>query len=553
MSEIISIDRKTSSKSLFKISWQVTKWCNYRCSYCINFPEKKVNSEALENFRLLEKKHPTIDTLLQKAEEINNYINTIKKDVQLDLIGGEVTFIDWIKIFSEKITTNKLLAVKITTNLSNKLEYYENLKKYFESRNIQFILSVSMHASQIKDFDNFCMKAIKVATSVSVVINEDNEEETLKNINRLKELGYSKKIKINLDRNNISKELSSKLKELENKENNNKNLATKFIVTYDDGKKEELTKIQILSLIKSKKIDLNHKWKCRAFPRFKNGRGFVLGSCAFLTKNSDGLVVDKDGYILCGSKFECSFCNIDSLKKAPDIKYGKTIAEEEERLSKIINLKKIKEIADVKHKDEVIYKWYITRNNEDLKDIEYYKNQATKIKNNFSINENNFIYLKKGDDVDLNEILPIFDGTNSKFVFFTNLSKNTKYYINLIKKFNVELVMIGDANKHKNKIKKIGSVKIENKKTETSEISNKPLLTVNGALTVLSKQQLLSVLKKYDFSPKGFVCHKQKIIVYKFDNFEAPKCDCLDERCSKEDCSIKFKLIKSLTMMDFKT
>ena len=124
--------------NFFVISWYITGWCNYNCPYCIN-------SDLRCNW---------IDesVIIQRAENLNNLINNNLKDknISLKLLGGEVTYYSLERIL-DKIT--KLDKVSLITNLSQPVEYFIDLAKYLDKREIKFVLICSKH-EQNKDFDN---------------------------------------------------------------------------------------------------------------------------------------------------------------------------------------------------------------------------------------------------------------------------------------------------------------------------------------------------------------------------------------------------------------
>ena len=82
MDDIVEIIRNDDT---FKISWKMTNWCNYRCSYC--YMSKSV-SETITNT-------PT-EHLLKIAGELDNIIKKQAngRNITLHLIGGEVGYFD---------------------------------------------------------------------------------------------------------------------------------------------------------------------------------------------------------------------------------------------------------------------------------------------------------------------------------------------------------------------------------------------------------------------------------------------------------------------------
>ena len=142
-----------NNERLFTIKWRLTEWCNYRCSYCLR--KFKGQNTKLDELKIL-----------KTAPQVNRLIEEADKGVKLNLIGGEVTFLDLKKIIS-LVTSNNLKRIHITTNFSNKLEYYIDLANYLKSRNIQLSMNVSYH-NEYSNLDDFVDKANKFKNSVDL-------------------------------------------------------------------------------------------------------------------------------------------------------------------------------------------------------------------------------------------------------------------------------------------------------------------------------------------------------------------------------------------------
>lgn len=142
-----------NNERLFTIKWRLTEWCNYRCSYCLR--KFKGQNTKLDELKIL-----------KTASQVNRLIEEADKGVKLNLIGGEVTFLDLKKIIS-LVTSNNLKRIHITTNFSNKLEYYIDLANYLKSRNIQLSMNVSYH-NEYSNLDDFVDKANKFKNSVDL-------------------------------------------------------------------------------------------------------------------------------------------------------------------------------------------------------------------------------------------------------------------------------------------------------------------------------------------------------------------------------------------------
>ncbi len=134
-----------NSEKMFTIKWRLTDWCNYRCSYCLR-KFKGQDSILNEN------------KILTTAIYVNRLIDEAGMDVKLNLIGGEITFLNLKKILSVLKSPN-LKKVHITTNFSNKLTYYVDLANYLLERNIMLSMNVSYH-NEYAELDEFIKKAI---------------------------------------------------------------------------------------------------------------------------------------------------------------------------------------------------------------------------------------------------------------------------------------------------------------------------------------------------------------------------------------------------------
>lgn len=164
--EDIKVLRKR--KGMFLINWIMTRWCNYNCSYC--------NLKKDNTIKLIEIK--------KIARKINWLINNqIKENVYLKLGGGEISFLPLEEILNY-IDSPFVKKIHITTNLSNNIEYYLNLRKFCNKRNIELVISASCHIEQIDNIDNFLEKA-KYVSMVSFVWDEKYKDENLKIINYL--------------------------------------------------------------------------------------------------------------------------------------------------------------------------------------------------------------------------------------------------------------------------------------------------------------------------------------------------------------------------------
>ena len=199
MEDIVEVKRNDNT---FKISWKMTNWCNYRCSYC--YMSKSV-SETITN--------TPIEHLLKIANEINNIIEKQAngRNITLHLIGGEVGYFDLIKIL-DCIKSKKLTQLIIATNFSSDIRYWYKLLRYCNSRNCWLNIIASLHLEQCNT-EEF-MKKIKIMVNharIKCVINDNNVEQYKKIFSNLK--GVVIQPTLERDKNNTNSEVSKKTKE----------------------------------------------------------------------------------------------------------------------------------------------------------------------------------------------------------------------------------------------------------------------------------------------------------------------------------------------------
>jgi len=166
MKDIVSIERNSV---LFKFSWKMTNWCNYRCSYCYMANNVK---NAVEN--------TPKENLLTIAKNIDNLAKTYfpEKPFMLHLIGGEVGYFNLIEVL-EQIESKQLKKVLIVTNLSSSLDYWLRLRDYCENRGCEFTITASMHL-EFCDPDEFMQKLSRInqgnnrRSRAKCVVNDEN-------------------------------------------------------------------------------------------------------------------------------------------------------------------------------------------------------------------------------------------------------------------------------------------------------------------------------------------------------------------------------------------
>lgn len=160
----------------FTIHWKLTEWCNYRCEYCF----QRDNDRTWRDYA----------TVCSAADKINAFIDKINKPTKLFLIGGEVTYYDLIDLLEKHLTSRNIFKINLTTNLSKDLEFFQNLKNYCLSRNIELMLTASMHLSQIKNIDEFIDKCVSLNCGINSVLGNDNAVNLLSVLQKLVDRNY---------------------------------------------------------------------------------------------------------------------------------------------------------------------------------------------------------------------------------------------------------------------------------------------------------------------------------------------------------------------------
>lgn len=160
---------KARSTNIFKLSWELTRACNYRCPYCYQQGHQEYQ---LEN---------TQETMEAEAKGISLLLDEIKRPTHLHLIGGEPTLYDLLPIL-KSMTTPYLYSCIIVSNFSRPLEYYTEIIEYCNSRKISMTYLASFHIEETeprKHTRPFIEKviALKNVVRVKVVVTPENMED----------------------------------------------------------------------------------------------------------------------------------------------------------------------------------------------------------------------------------------------------------------------------------------------------------------------------------------------------------------------------------------
>ena len=140
--QIIKVqDPKYVTEKIYSVTWEITKKCNYKCSYCDIFGEYSQEDS-------------TDETILF----INNFGKN--RNLRVTLFGGEPT------THPNLVTILKKLKNKVSlfTNMSESIEYYEDLIKV--NPNIEIL--ATYHPSKVDFF--YFFKKIKILSKKNTVI-----------------------------------------------------------------------------------------------------------------------------------------------------------------------------------------------------------------------------------------------------------------------------------------------------------------------------------------------------------------------------------------------
>jgi len=166
MNKIIKIDK---NNKYFNVSWKMTLWCNQKCSYCFQNHTKWREYAEICNV----------------ADKLNIILNTIDEDINLQFVGGEVTYYNLIDLLQNHLTSKNIKTISIVTNFSNTIDYFNDLNKYCKQNNISLSLVISYHPEYIT-IENLIDKISKLDSSIK--ISHINFVVTNENVNSLENI-----------------------------------------------------------------------------------------------------------------------------------------------------------------------------------------------------------------------------------------------------------------------------------------------------------------------------------------------------------------------------
>lgn len=195
-------------KNQFKISWKMTDYCPYSCSYC--YMSNAVQAAKAKN------DNPSQEFVEKIASKIDKYLETHAKPnvrVELHLIGGEVSIFDLIGLLNQISRVNRL---NIVTNLYRSKEYWAALKQYLDRRGIELRMSASFHLPMLSEEKRleFIEKANLLKAQVKAVVNNENLQEYYKYFIKIMELKLPLEITVERKGDNKSVTLSEENQKL---------------------------------------------------------------------------------------------------------------------------------------------------------------------------------------------------------------------------------------------------------------------------------------------------------------------------------------------------
>ena len=151
------LEIRSTTNSNYNIRWQVTYLCNNKCDFCVQgTPEQHAKKSQSE----------TNELYMNICDKLVAHIEPLMKNININLIGGEVTMLDAFIPIVKKFRyskSNSTINISLTTNGSISDEKIEQLKEMFSdappNRSIHF--SVSYYPQYMTE-DEFIAKTIKL-------------------------------------------------------------------------------------------------------------------------------------------------------------------------------------------------------------------------------------------------------------------------------------------------------------------------------------------------------------------------------------------------------
>lgn len=184
--------KKNLKDSLFSCVWEITKKCNYNCYYCGSYSDDPSQYDM------------DMDHVKRTIQFLNRLDNEYKP-MLVTLYGGEPTVNPLLPYILEELHTSR---ISLYTNLSQNIEYYDNIINIIKAKKEYVRLSTSIHRHQMKSLDDFCRKILLFNDAkIDIMMNVMMEQKNINHINindlasvvkELDGLQYVKKIRCSI-------------------------------------------------------------------------------------------------------------------------------------------------------------------------------------------------------------------------------------------------------------------------------------------------------------------------------------------------------------------
>ena len=229
----------------YVITWQMSKACNYNCSYCFakSYHDKHTWQEVLSEENIQKKRQIAKALDAYVMGDLQQFCNSKNLDIELNLTGGEPSLLPLRDILGN-LKLSAYSRVKFKTNFSQPNQYYIDINKYIKSKGTKLQLGVSYHPEAGVDKEEFIEKLLDLqqATNLiipcSFVISNDNFDTEF--IEMLKEAGIKLNPQLMVNQKDEQVEISDRLiHEVMFDQADIKNGETNIILTTTDGNEYE--------------------------------------------------------------------------------------------------------------------------------------------------------------------------------------------------------------------------------------------------------------------------------------------------------------------------
>ena len=320
--ELETIISSNDKKSYRHFSYRLTKWCNYRCSYCIQGNKTHDECPKLEN----------TEYYVEDAKMCRKFLDELNEDFpvsfeKITLVGGEVCFIDLKEVVKELIT-DRLATLDITTNLSvikNFVEVYKVIATYNKEHNtdIKIHITASFHEEfaildkfidNYKELNKYAIDILGKNASIGLemVVHDNNLDIAKEFLKRCDEENVNR-CRINVKRNRLSvinkdcidenpvTEKTIKWIE-ENYNTKERRKVRKYWVKYDDGSEEIISRLDLTNCNISGFAEGFNGWLCKDRHKMvrKDENGFRFSCGNVCGRNIKDVICPREYCSLCG-------------------------------------------------------------------------------------------------------------------------------------------------------------------------------------------------------------------------------------------------------------